>query len=158
KVRTTNFFDPGFILKQDLSKNWNHWVTADFQFFRNQNTIQLASTANGFPVVVNPVLGLVLAAPMTGTGNATTTPGGAIYTAPNFDIARVQYRITHTGLTFKGREMPLWLDLQGARNTGTDKQRDAAMVSLNFGNVKNAGDWRFLGQFGIKQANSMISQ
>ena len=158
KVRSTNLFDPGFILKQDLSKNWGHWITADFLLYRNPNTIQLASTNDGFPVVVNPVLGLSLSGPMTGTGNATTTPGGAIYNAPRFDIARVQYRITDKGLTLNGREMPLFVDLQVARNTGTDKHRDAAMVSANLGDVKNAGDLRFLAQFGLKQANSMISQ
>jgi len=158
KVRTTNFFDPGFILKQDLSNSCSQQFTADFQFYRNPNTIQLASTNDGFPVVVNPVLGLVLSGPMTGTGNSTTTPGGAIYTAPNFDIARAQYRITDKGITVKDREMPLWVDLQGARNTGTGKHRDATMVSVNFGDAKNAGDVRFLGQFALKQANSLISQ
>jgi hypothetical protein len=95
---------------------------------------------------------------MTGIGNATTVPGGATYTAPNFEIARVQYRITHKGITVHGHEMPLFFDFQGARNTGTSSHRDAAMGTVNFGVVRNRGRRRILYQFALKQANSMISQ
>ena len=54
--------------------------------------------------------------------------------------------------------MPLYFDFQAARNTGTHSQRDAIMGSINFGAIRNSGDVRFLYQFGLKQANSMISQ
>ncbi len=157
-VRDANLFNPGFILKQNLSKEWSQQFSGDFEFYRNPDQIQLASTAEGFPVVINPVLGLMLSGPMTGTGNATTTPGGATYTAPNFEIARAQYRISHKGITVHGREMPLFFDFQGARNTGTSRHRDAVIGTVNFGAVKNEGDVRILYQFALKQANSLISQ
>src|SRR5262249_34258162 len=130
----------------------------DFEIYRNPNQIQLASTPDGFPVVINPAIGLVLSGPLTGAGNATTTAGGAIFTAPNFDIVRATYRITNKGITVKSREMPLFFDFQAARNTGTTQLRDALMASANFGEVKNAGDVRLLYQFAIKQPNSIISQ
>jgi hypothetical protein len=158
KVRDSNLFHPGFILKQDLGKVWTHQIGADFQYYRNPNQIQLASTTNGFPVLVSNALGLALSGPMSASGNTTTTPGGAIYAAPNFQIARATYRIQNNGVMIGNREMPLYLDFQAARNTGTHFQRDAVMGSVNFGAIKNRGDVRLLYQFALKQANSLISQ
>jgi hypothetical protein len=95
---------------------------------------------------------------MSAAGNATTTPGGAIFSAPNFQIVHATYRLQDNGITVGRREMPLYFDFQAARNTGTHFQRDAVMGSVNFGAIKNTGDFRLLYQFGLKQANSMISQ
>ncbi len=158
KVRDANLFHPGFVAKGDLSSSWNHEFAGDVQIYRNSNQIQLASTANGVPVVVSNGLGVTLSGPMPGTGNATTTPGGAVYSARNFQIVRVAYRLEHRGWKFRDRAMPAWLDFQAARNTGTSRLRDAFMASANLGEVKSLGDVRFLYQFGIKDANSMISQ
>src|SRR5262249_45052814 len=47
---------------------------------------------------------------------------------------------------------------QAARNVGTHWLRDAGMVSANLGSVKEFGDMRFLYQFAIKDANSLIAQ
>ena len=43
--------------------------------------------------------------PLSGTGNATTTPGGAIYTAPGFQIARFTYRLNY-GLETRRSRLP----------------------------------------------------
>mgnify|MGYP001609418036 CR=1 FL=1 len=83
------------------------------------------------------------------TGNATTTPGGAIYSARNFQIAHAGYRLVRKDL---------WLDLQASRNLGAGRLRDALMASVNLGAVHGFGDMRFLYQFAIKDANAIVSQ
>ncbi len=158
KVRDSNLFHPGFVIKGSLGTGWSHQFVSDIQVYRNPNEIQLASLANGFPVLVSNAIGLALSGPMTGAGNATTTPGGAIFSARNFQIPRVAYRVEHQGWKLGNREMPAWLDFQVSRNIGTSKLRDAFMASANIGSVKGFGDFRFLYQFAIKDANALISQ
>src|SRR6185369_17667698 len=89
KVRDANLFHPGVILSGALGKQWTHQAIADIQLYRNQNQIALSSTAAGFPVVINNSIGLSLSGPITAVGNAVTTPGGAIYTAARYQVARV---------------------------------------------------------------------
>ncbi len=158
KVRDTNLFHPGAVLNFSRGGAWKHQLIGDFQIYRNANQIQLASTADGVPVLVNPVVGLVLSGPITGTGNATRAPGGAVYTAPDFHIARLSYRIDHGGPKIWNREMPFWFSLQMSRNTRASFLRDAIAASINLGAIKNAGDVRFLYQYLIKDANALISQ
>jgi len=158
KVRDANLFHPGVIVTGDLGMRWSHQAIADIQLYRNQNQIQLSSTAAGFPVVINNTIGFMLSAPPSAVGNATTTPGGAIYTAGRYQIARLAYRIQDRGLKFGQREMPLFFDFQVARNAGTHAQRDAMMASVNLGAVRQLGDVRFLYQYAIKDANSIIAQ
>ncbi len=158
KVRDANLFHPGLILSGDLGTRWTHQTTADIQIYRNPNQIQLSSTAAGFPVVINNTIGLSLSGPISAVGNGTTTPGGAIYTAPHYHIARVAYRITNRGFKVGKREMPFYVDLQTSRNVGTHQLRDAVMASANLGSVRQFGDVRFLYQFAIKDANSIIAQ
>jgi hypothetical protein len=158
KVRDAALFHPGMILKGNLGRAWGHQIAADMQVYRNPNQIQLASLLTGFPVLVSNGLGISLSGPMTGTGNATTTAGGAIFSAPNFQIAHVAYRLERKGLKWGDHEMPVWLDIQASRNVGTGKLRDAVMASANVGAVRKLGDVRFLYQFAIKDANSLISQ
>jgi hypothetical protein len=158
KVRDANLFHPGVILTGDLGTRWTHQAMADIQLYRNQNQIVLATTAGGVPVVVNNSVGLMLSGPIPTVGNATTTPGGAIYTASHFQLARVTYRITNRGVKIGRREMPFYFDLQALRNVGTSQLRDAMMASFNFGAVRQLGDLRFLYQYAIKDANSIIAQ
>jgi len=158
KVRAANLFHPGLILKGSLDSAWNHQAVADVSLYRNPNQIQLASTSAGYPAVVCNSLGLSLAGQITGAGNATTAPGGAMYAAPRFQIVRLAYRLERKGVRVGNREMPAWLDFQAARNVGTSRLRDAVMASANLGAIRGAGDVRFLYQFAIKDANSMISQ
>lgn len=158
KMRDANLFHPGAVVRGGLGSNWSHQFATDIQIYRNPNQIQLASLASGFPVVVSNGLGIALAGPITGSGNATTAPGGAIYSARNFQIVRAGYRLERPSLMLGARAMPFWLDFQATRNTGTSKLRDAFMASANVGAVTGFGDVRFLYQFAIKDANSLISQ
>ena len=75
----------------DKLNEWEFQDSAGYSLPFNPNQIQLASTTAGVPIIVQNGLGLTLSGPLTGTGNATTTSGGAIYTAPSFRIARVTY-------------------------------------------------------------------
>ena len=158
KVRDTNLFHPGVALNLSKGGAWKHQWVGDIQIYRNPNQIQLASTANGFPVLVSNSIGLALSGPPGGTGNATTTAGGAIYTAPDFHIVRASYRIEHKGIKVGNSEMPLWFNFQLSRNTGADFLGDAMMGSVSLGAVKKAKDVRLLYQYAIKDANSLISQ
>jgi putative porin len=161
KVRDANLFHTGAVLNLGSSGAWKHQLIGDVEFYRNHNQIQLASTAgtvNGFQVLVNGAIGLVVSGPTTGTGNATTTNGGAIYTAPDFHIVRASYRIEHKGVKLGEKEMPLWFNFQVARNYRATFLRDAVMGTVNLGAVKKAGDVRVLYQYAIKDANSLISQ
>ncbi len=158
KVRSSNLFHPGVVLRGSLGSQWSQQITAGAELYRNPNQIQLASTANGFPVLVSNSLGLALSGPPGGTGNATTTPGGAMYTAPDFNISHLGYRIERKAVRLAGRNLPAWLDLQASRNHGANSLRDAFMVSANLGSVRQRGNMRWLYQFAIKDANSMISQ
>ncbi len=158
KVRSANLFHPGAVLRGNLGSAWSHQVLGGVKIYRNPDQIQLASTASGFPVVVSNAIGLALSGPIGATGNGTTQPGGAIYAAPDFHIAHLGYRLERKGVKVGAREMPLWFDFQAARNVGAPRLRDAFMASANLGSVKRFGDTRFLYQFAIKDANSMISQ
>jgi hypothetical protein len=158
KVRGADLFHPGAVLKGSLGSRWSQQIFGGVELYRNPNQIQLASTAAGFPVLVNGTLGLALSGPLPGTGNATTTPGGAMYAAPSFHISHLGYRLERKSLKIGGKDMPAFLDFQVSRNHGAASLRDAFMASANLGNVVKRGDIRALYQFSIKDANSMISQ
>ncbi len=157
KVRDANLFHPGFILSGNWGDGWKHRFTGDVQLYRNANQILLASVASGFPVLVSNALGVALAGPMTGTGNATATPGGAMYATGHFQVARLAYRLEKAAKIGR-REMPAWVDFQASRNVGAGMLRDAFAASANLGAVRNLGDVRFLYQYILKDANSLISQ
>jgi hypothetical protein len=158
KVRDADLFHPGLVLHGALGSRWVHHLTTDASLYRNPNQIQLSSTAAGFPALISNALGLQLSGPLAASGNATTSPGGAIYSARNFQIVRVAYRLERKGIVLGGRELPGWLDFQVSRNLGTGRLRDAIMASANLGAVRGFGDMRFLYQFAIKDANALISQ
>ena len=157
--RSANLFHQGILVNQQFSKNWNQQFGGDVQVFREPNQIQLASTPAGVVFIVQPGLGLVLSGPMTGTGNATTTQGGAIYTAEDFHVARLTYRLTNAGFTWGEHRYPITFNLQVARNFGTEQhERDAMLAALQIGRPGKRGDMSFLYLFSIKGANSIISQ
>ena len=81
-----------------------------------------------------------------------------MYTAPDFHVSHIGYRLERRALSIGGRELPAWFDFQAARNHGARTQRDAFMASVNVGSVRERGDFRLLYQFAVKDANSMISQ
>jgi hypothetical protein len=157
--RSSNLFHQGLLLNLKKGENWTHQFGGDVQVFRQPNQIQLASTANGVVLIVQPGLGLVLSGPMTGTGNATTTPGGAIYTAEDFHVARLSYRLNHTGFKLGEHAYPIIFNAQVARNYGTNaRERDAMLAAFQVGRPTKFGDMSFLYVFSIKGANSIISQ
>jgi hypothetical protein len=158
KIRDAMLYHPGFVLKGDVGSKWDHTLTADIQLYQNANLIQVASTSSGVPLYVQPAIGVTLSGPVTGTGNATTTPGGPAYAARHFQIAHMSYRIQYKGIRIGSREMPLWFDLQGTENVGTSQDQYGYMGSVNFGQVKKFGDYRLLYSFAYKEANAFISQ
>jgi len=158
KVGGADLFHPGLVLRSGLGANWTQQVTGGIELYRNPNQIQLASTTAGFPVLVSNSLGIALSGPVTASGNATTTSGGTIFNASAYHVSHLGYRLEHKPLRVGKREMPAWFDFQVARNYGASSLRDALMASANLGAVRKAGDVRFLYQFALKDANSMISQ
>ncbi len=157
--RSSNLFHQGVLINQKFNDRWSSQFGGDLQLYRNPNQIQLASTANGVALIVQNGLGIALSGPLTGTGNATTTSGGAIYTARNFQIARLTYRLNWAGFQSGGRAYPVAFNIQAARNVGVGlKERDAMLASFQIGKVANRGDMAFLYVFSTKGANSMISQ
>jgi len=104
-------------------------------------------------------LGIALSGPLPGTGNATTTPGGVMYTAPGFQVARLTYRLNYAGFTHGEHAFPVTFNVQVARNVATSlNERDAMLAALQVGRITKRGDTSFLYVFAIKGANSLISQ
>ena len=157
--RSANLFHQGVLANQTFNKRWSSQAGADIQIYRNPNQIQLASTADGVVLLVQPGLGITLSGPLSGTGNATTTPGGAIYTAPGFQVLRVTYRLNYAGFTHADHAFPISFNAQFARNVATGiNERDAMLTSVQVGRITKRGDTAFVYIFTIKGANSLISQ
>lgn len=157
KVRAATLFHPGFVLRTKAAA-WNHQLYGDYSWYRNAGQIQLASTTNGFPVLASSAIGLSLSGPLTASGNAVTTPGGAQLAARHWQIAHGGYRADYGDFKIGKKSMPFWADFQTAVNTGTGSNRTAFMASANVGAIRKFGDTRYLYQFSYKQANAIISQ
>lgn len=157
--RSANLFHQGLLVNQTFNERWSSQIGGDVQIYRQPNQIQLASTQEGLVLLVQPGLGLALSGPLSGTGNATTTPGGAIYTAPGFQIARLTYRLNYAGFKHGDHEYPIQFNVQLARNVATGmNERDAMLTALQVGRITKPGDMSFLYVFAIKGANALISQ
>ncbi len=157
-VGVANLFHPGLLLRGKLGGSFRHQFLLTGLLYRNPNQIALASTPEGVPVVVSNSLGLQLSGPMTGVGNATTTPGGAMYSAEDFRIVHLGYRLERESLRLFGRETPAFVDVQFSRNLGASRARDAWQIAGVVGRVRGLGDFRAIYQYGIKDANALISQ
>jgi len=156
--RSAMLFHQGILVNSQFGKEWSQQLGGDVQVFREPNQIQLASTPNGVVFIVQPGLGVVLSGPLPGTGNATTTPGGAVYSAEDFHVARLTYRLNHTGFTWREHSYPVAFSLQVARNYGAGRERDAMLAALQVGKPAGRGEMGFQYVFSIKGANSIISQ
>ena len=157
--RSATLFHQGLLANQTFNKRWNSQIGADIQLYNHQNQIQLASTQDGLVLLVQPGLGIALSGPLPGTGNATTTPGGVVYTAPGFQVARLTYRLNYAGFTRGDHAFPVTFNVQLARNVATGlNERDAMLAALQVGRITKRGDAAFLYVFAIKGANSLISQ
>lgn len=160
--RNSAMFHEGVVLKGETNSRMTYEFVFDDQWYKNPNEIQLASTNLGSPTgglafLVQGGLGIALSGPLPGTGNGTTTPGGAIYTAPDFNVVRFGYKLDWKGFS-NYPKFPFTWNFQVARNTSADFLRDAFLTSLSVGQSKEAGDWRFLYIWSIKDANALISQ
>ena len=157
--RSATLFHQGLLVNQKFNERWNSQVGGDIQLYNHPNQIALASTQDGLVLLVQPGIGIALSGPIVGTGTATTTPGGAIYTAPGFQVARLTYRLTYDGLRHGDHAFPVTFNAQVARNVATGlNERDAMLAALQVGRITKRGDTSFLYVFTIKGANSMISQ
>jgi hypothetical protein len=157
-LRDADLFHQGFVMTGGLNTGWHYRFGADLQLWRNQNQIALAATAAGYGVVLNSSPGLILAGPVTGIGTATTTPGGAAFTAGHFQIAHINYQVGFRDWKISNHEMPFTLDLHASRNMGTGFLRDAVMGIASLGETRKPGDILFLYAYAIKDGNSMISE
>lgn len=157
--RSATMFHQGFLANQTFNKSWSSQLGGDIQLYRHPNQIQLASTNDGLVLLVQPGIGIALSGPLPGTGNATTTPGGVVYTAPGFQVARITYRLNYAGFTRGDHVYPVTFNLQLARNVATGlNERDAMLTALQVGRITKRGDMSFMYVFTIKGANAMISQ
>ena len=157
--RSATLFHQGLLVNQKFNERWNSQLGGDIQLYNHPNQIQLASTQDGLVLLVQPGIGIALSGPLPGTGNATTTPGGVMYTAPGFQVARLTYRLNYAGFTRGDHEFPVTFNVQVARNVATGlNERDAMLAALQVGRITKRGDTSFLYVFAIKGANSMISQ
>jgi hypothetical protein len=157
--RSANLFHQGILVNQKFNEKWSDQFGGDIQLYRNPNQIQLASLSDGAALLVQPGLGLALSGPLTGTGNATTTPGGAIYTAPGFQVTRLTYRLNYAGFKRGEHNYPVVLNFQVARNVATGlNERDAMLAAAQIGRVTKRADMAFMYVFSIKGANALISQ
>jgi len=156
--RSANLFHQGFVVDQKLNEQWSQQFTTDVQLYRNPNQILLASTPAGLSFVSSGI-GLTLSGPINGAGNATTTPGGSIYRAGNFQIGRAAYRLNNTGFSWGDHQYPISLYVQLVRNFGTGAhERDSMMTTFQVGKWTKRGDMVFTYFFTIKGANSIIGQ
>jgi Putative porin len=157
--RSANLFHQGVLFNQQYNKKWTSQFGGDVQLYRNPNQIALASTTEGLVLLIQPGIGLALSGPPTGTGTATTTAGGAIYTARSFEIARATYRLNYSGFEHDGHMFPVSFNFQFARNVGTGlRERDSLLAGVQVGKITKRGDTAFLYLYSTKGANSLISQ
>jgi hypothetical protein len=157
--RSATMFHQGVLVNQTFNKKWSDQFGGDMQIYQHPNQIQLASANDGLVLLVQPGIGIALSGPLPGTGNATTTPGGAVYTAAGFKIARLTYRLNYGGWKVGDHTYPLMFNVQVARNVATGlKERDSILTALQLGRITKKGDTSFLYVFTIKGANSLISQ
>ena len=157
-VRSADLFDEGLFVDGRIVPGWSHYLFANFLSYRNPNQIALGSTPAGYTLLANNELGLDISGPLPGTGTATTLPGGGIFTAHQFQIGHLSYRLIKEGMRFRGEEFPMFVDLQASRNFGTSFLRNSWMVTFNAGQIRKAGDLRFLYFYSVKDANSMVSE
>lgn len=157
--RSSNLFHQGALFNQKFNDKWSDQIGGDIQLYRNPNQIGLASTLVGTVLLVQPTIGIALSGPLVGVGTATTTPGGAIYTARNFQIARATYRLNYSGFERDGHMYPVTLNFQFARNVGVGlPERDAWLIAGQVGRITKRGDLSFLYLYTSKGANALISQ
>jgi hypothetical protein len=156
-ARAAQMFHQGMIIDAPMNKTWKSQFIVDAHIYRNPSLIALTSNAAGVTVTVNPALGITLSGGAPGTGNATTSATNTILAAGHYQVARGVYKLDAAQLWGKAK-LPLSITIQGSRNVGTSQLRDAGMGTISIGRTTEKNEMRALYSFGIKDANSMISQ
>ncbi len=158
KVRDSYLFHQGVVFNVKTGSNWKHKFVVDYQHYRNPNQLLIGSSASGAAILVNGYVGQTLSGGVGQSGNGTTTPGGFIYTSPDYHVGHIDYEVSYAGWKTSRQSWPVFLDLQGAHNFGADFLANAEMATVGIGSVKKMGDLRFLYGYFVKDANAMISQ
>lgn len=159
RIPSSNLFDQGITVGSNLGKKWSHNETINYFAVREPNQIQLASTNNGAALfATNPVVGANLISNLGETGNATTTPGGAMYFASNFHVVRGAFNLNYSGRTFKGHNYPFTLFVQTTHNTGATFDNNGYMAGWALGQTARLGDVQLQYQYFYKPANAFVSQ
>jgi hypothetical protein len=159
RIPSANLFDQGVTVGSNLGKKWSHNETVNYFAVREPNQIQLASTAGGAALFANnPIVGATLIGSLGGTGNATTSAGGATYFASNFHVVRGGFNLNYAGSQWMGHNFPFQLFLQGTHNTGAKFDQNGYMLGASLGQVARLGDFQLQYQYFYKPANAFISQ
>ena len=158
RVPSSALFDQGIVAGGNLNKKWSINGVFNFNIVREPNQIQLASTAAGFPLLTSPAVGAVLTGALPQVGNATTTPGGAMYFADGFHVLHGSLNLNYSGTAIGGHNYPFQLFLQGTHNTKGRFDENGYMLGTSFGQVARLGDVQLQYQYFYKPANGFVSQ
>jgi hypothetical protein len=158
RVPSSDLFDQGVVLGSNLGNKWRVDFQAGYSTIREPNQIQLASTAGGLGLVTNAILGSTLSSNLGATGNATTTSGGAIYSAGGFDVIHYGGNLYYAGKPWRGHGMPFVLFLQGTHNKAASSQNNGYMLGASIGQAAKLGDVQLQYAYFYKPANAFVSQ
>lgn len=155
--RSSQLFQQGVLLRQPLGDSITSELAADVQLYRNPNQLRLMSTPGGL-FLFGSTLGITPSSGVPSASNATTTPTGAMFTAPGYRIGHASYTLAHRATPFFGYSLPLSVNLQWARNFEPASDRNAWAAIVTAGRSKEAGDVRMIYGFYRKEANSLIGE
>ncbi|PWU11476.1 MAG: hypothetical protein C5B51_02640 [Terriglobia bacterium] len=158
RIPSSALFDQGITVGNNFGSKWSQNVIANYFAMREPNQIQLASTAGGAALFANsPILGATLIGNLPGTGNATTTAGGAMYFG-GFQVIRVAYNLNYTGTQWHRHNFPFALFGQTTHNFLGRIENNGYMLGAAIGQTTNPGDIQFQYQYFYKPANAFVSQ
>ena len=158
RVASSALFDQGVVIGANLNKKWHTDFTFDYSSVREPNQIQLASTAAGQGLVTNAILGGTISSNLGATGNATTTAGGAIYSAGGFDVLHYGLNLNYAGRMVLGHNMPLAIFLQSTHNKAASSENDGYVLGASIGQAARLGDIQLQYAYFYKPANAFVSQ
>jgi hypothetical protein len=159
RIPSSGMFDQGLTVGSNLGKKWSHNETVNYFAVREPNQIQLASTSNGAALfATNPIVGATLTSNLGGTGNGTTTAGGAILTASDFRVVRGAFNLNYSGSPIMGHTVPFALLLQATHNTGASFDNNGYVLGAAVGQTTRPGDIQLQYQYFYKPGNAFISQ
>ena len=155
--RSSQLFQQGLLVRQQISGAVTNELAADVQLYRNPNQLRLMSTPGGL-FLIGTSLGITPSTGVPSPSNATTTPAGATLTAPGYRIGHLSYTLADRNVSVLGHGTPVSLNFQYARNFEPTSDRNAFAAIMIAGRMQEAGDLRLtLGHY-RKGASSMIGE